>query len=589
MPAPAEGSATVFARVVLKRVFIAALAAGVLAGPAQAQEVRSLLMPGVTYERQVQFTAYGPVAIHVLTAPRPTGAYALKPVLSNEVILGRETVSSMQARLSRDYTAAGVNGDLFDFNDGRPSSILMRSGVIDHSSNPDRSSLGITADGTLLVDKVRMFGTWRGTGERRPMDVNHPPGANGAALYTPSWGGSTPAVEGTLEAVIDPLPPATTGSDVSGPVVLVKANGGTPIPRTGAVLVLRGTSAQRFNVEAPVGTVMAFRILLNPNWPSAGVVDAIGGGPLLVRDGKPVFGAGEQFTTDQLARNPRTGIGQLANGRIVMVVTDGRQRGYSVGMTNFELAQTLVRLGAVTGVALDAGGSSTIAFDGTVLNRPSDGAERAVSECLCLLYSGVYAPPASEPVLSPNGDGVDETQQLSYKLTRPSNVTVELDGPGRAVRPLEAGPKGPGVYRFSWDGLSADGGQAPDGRWELSVSATDDRGLATSANRGFLLNRTLASLSLRPSAVRVTKRAGGRLTASFNLSRPARVTVRVETRAGAVLAVASRKQLQAGAQALTWNGRAGSRPVRAGTYVLRVIAVNEVGSMDLTRQFSVRR
>ena len=377
----------------LKKVLIAVVAAGVLTGPAQAQTVRSLLMPGVTYERQVQFTAYGPVAIHVLTAPRPTGAYALKPVLSNEVILGRETVSSMQQRLSRDYTVAGVNGDLFDWNDGRPSSILMRSGAIDHSSNPDRSSLGITSDGTLLVDKVRMFGTWRGIGERRTMDVNHPPGANGAALFTPSWGGATPAAEGTVEAVIDPLPPATTGADVTGPVVAVKANGNTGIPRTGAVLVLRGTSAQRFNAEAPVGTMMAFRILLNPDWPSAGVVDAIGGGPVLVRDGKPVFRADEQFTTDQLARNPRTGIGQLANGRIVMVVTDGRQRGYSVGMTNFELAQTMVRLGAVTAMALDAGGSSTMAFDGNLLNRPSDPTERPVSECLCLLYSGVYAPP----------------------------------------------------------------------------------------------------------------------------------------------------------------------------------------------------
>ena len=53
--------------------------------------------------------------------------------------------------------------------------------------------------------------------------------------------------------------------------------------------------------------------------------------------------------------------------------------------------------------------------------------------------------------------------------------------------------------------------------------------------------------------------------------------------------MASRKQLAAGAQTLTWNGRAGSRAVRAGTYVLRVIAVNDVGSMDLTRQFRVRR
>jgi flagellar hook assembly protein FlgD len=121
------------------------------------------------------------------------------------------------------------------------------------------------------------------------------------------------------------------------------------------------------------------------------------------------------------------------------------------------------------------------------------------------------------------------------------------------------------------------------------VSAVDDRGLTTSATRGFLLNRTLAGLSLRPSLVRVTKRAGGRLAASFNLSRPARVTVRVETRAGAVVAVASRKQLSAGAQTASWNGRAGKRTVGAGTYVLRVIAVNDVGSMDLTKQFRVRR
>jgi flagellar hook assembly protein FlgD len=302
-----------------------------------------------------------------------------------------------------------------------------------------------------------------------------------------------------------------------------------------------------------------------------------------------VFRAGEQFTTDQLARNPRTGIGQLANGRIVMVVTDGRARGYSVGMTNFELAQTMVRLGAVTASAMDGGGSSTMAFDGNVLNRPSDGGERAVSECLCLLYSGVYAPPLAEPVVSPNGDGIAEVQQLAYKLARPSNVTVSLVGPGRVARTVESGPKGPGVYRFSWNGATPEGGREPDGPWRLEVSAADDRGLTTSASRSFLLNRTLGGLSLRPSLVRVRKKAGGTLTASFTLARAARVTTRVETRAGAVVAVASRKSLKPGPQTVTWNGRIGKRPVRGGTYVLRVIATNSVGSMDLTRPFRVRR
>jgi hypothetical protein len=570
--------------VLRKALIVAALAAGLAAAPASAQSQRALLMPGVTFERQVQFTAYGPVAIHVITAPRPTGAYALKPVLARGAIVGRDRVSSIQKGFSRDYTVAGVNGDLFAWEDGRPSSVLARGGVLDRSPNPDRSSLGITQDGTLLVDKLRMFGTWRGVSQRRPMDVNHPPGPNGATLYTPAWGPATPAGQGTVEATIFPLPPTTIGGDIAGPVVQVKQHGSTPIPAGGAVLVARGTSAQRFLEEAPVGTDAVFRILISPDWQSAGVTDMIGGGPVLVRQGKPVFRAGEQFTTAQLARNPRTGVGQLADGRIVFVVVDGRRRGYSVGMTNFELAQTLVRLGAVTGFALDGGGSSTIAFDGTVLNRPSDGGESAVSACLCLLYGGVYAPPPAEPVVSPNGDGVADAQQLAYKLTRPSKVTVALVGPDGVARPVDSGEKGPGVYRFSWAGE----GQR-DGRWRLTVSATDDQGRSTVANRDFSLNRTLGALSVQPSLVRVRQQRGGRLTASFRLERPALVTLRVETRAGAVVTVGARKRLAAGQQTLSWNGRVGRRAAASGSYVLRVIARNELGSVDLATQFRVRR
>ena len=45
------------------------------------------LMPSVTYQRLVQFTPHGPVVYHVLTAPRPGGLYALRPVLSNNAPL----------------------------------------------------------------------------------------------------------------------------------------------------------------------------------------------------------------------------------------------------------------------------------------------------------------------------------------------------------------------------------------------------------------------------------------------------------------------------------------------------------------------
>ena len=178
------------------------------------------------------------------------------------------------------------------------------------------------------------------------------------------------------------------------------------------------------------------RLILSPDWLASGVTDALGGGPVIVRSGKPVWTAGEDFLPSQLApRNPRTAVGQRADGKIILLAVDGRRRGFSVGMTNWELAQAMVRLGAVTASALDAGGSTTMAFDGKLLNRPSDpGGERSVAESLAILYTGVYAPPPALGVVSPNGDGVAERQQLSYKVVKPSSVTASLLGPGGVDR-----------------------------------------------------------------------------------------------------------------------------------------------------------
>ena len=143
-----------------------------------------------------------------------------------------------------------------------------------------------------------------------------------------------------------------------------------------------------------------------------------------MRDGAPVFRAGEIFTTSQLGpRAPRSAVGQLADGRMILVTVDGRQPGYSIGMTNFELAQALVRLGAVTGMALDSGGSATMAFDGTLLNRPSE-PERPISTALLFQYTGVFVQPAVA-VVSPDGDGVADKQSLRYKIVRPSTVDGE--------------------------------------------------------------------------------------------------------------------------------------------------------------------
>ena len=538
-------------------------------------------MPGVTYERGIQFTPHGPVALHIVSGPKPGGLYALRPVLSNEAIQGRERVTAMQKRLSPTATMVGVNGDLFEWESGRPSGVLMRDGIVESPPYGDRSSVGITAEGLLDVRRVEFFGTWRGLGQRRTVnDMNEPPGTNGVSLFTPSYGPSTPSLPGTVGVVIAPFPPATPNTDLFGPVAAIANGGPTAIPRDGAVLVARGTAAQRLREEAPIGAELALRVILRPDW--TGITQGIGGGPVLVRNGGAVFRSNEAFAPSQLVpRNPRTAVGQLANGRVILVATDGRQPGYSVGMTNFELAQTLVRLGAVTGSALDAGGSTTMAFDGTLLNRPSDpGGERPVSTSLQLMYYGAVVPPPV-PVVSPNGDGVDESQRLSYKVVAPSSVTATLTAPDGTQPFVESIERLPGTYEVPFP-PTAD--PPAEGRWQLDVTATDDQARASTARQTFTVNNTLGDVKLSRRGFVARERGGQYVQAGVTLTRPARLTVTVETRTGGVrVATIALRRLDKGRFLVRWNGttRGGRAFVYGGDYVLRFRAANELGATEL--------
>jgi hypothetical protein len=559
---------------VLRKLVIGGLLSLVFAAPAGA--ARTTLMPGVTYERQVELTAHGPVAIHVLTAPRPGGLYSLAPVLSNGVISGREPLTALERRASATGTVAGVNGDFFAAS-GEPSGIVLRSGVLDHPPQAERSSIGVAADGSLRVEPVIYNGIWRGTSGRRPIRLNAVPGRNGVSLFTRSWGAMTPAIPGAVAAVIPSLPPTAPNTDLSGTVAQIgTVTGATPIPRGGAVVLARGTGAARLAAEVPAGTSLVLRFILTPTW--SDVTDAIGGGPLIVRSGKPVFRAGESFSPQLLApRRPRTAVGQLADGRIVLVAADGAAAGYSVGMTNFELALTLVRLGAVTGAALASGTATTMAFDGTLLDRPSaPGGQLPLSDALLVSYAGVYVPQLA-PVLSPNGDGVDEKQSLTYRIVRPSTVTASLVGPGGATQTLDTGARKAGTYKFTWDG-----GTAPEGRWRLVVNAVDDQSRASSADRPFVLDKTLGFLTA-PASV------GSSLRGSFVLAHPARVRAAIERRSGAVVRRLFARSLDIGTVRLTWNGRDDRGALAdAGRYVLRVTATNELGTMSLAKPFRLR-
>ena len=107
--------------------------------------------------------------------------------------------------------------------------------------------------------------------------------------------------------------------------------------------------------------------------------NAVGGGPMLVVDGKDVSTDSywgeclDSGGTAAFSRVPRTGVGITSDGSVLLIVCDGRGMLGSPGMTLSELADTFIKHGAVKAMNFDGGGSSAIVgLGGQLLNWPSD-------------------------------------------------------------------------------------------------------------------------------------------------------------------------------------------------------------------------
>ena len=112
-------------------------------------------------------------------------------------------------------------------------------------------------------------------------------------------------------------------------------------------------------------------------------------GPGLISDGEITVVPGEEVGRAK-ASNPRTAIGLLPDGRLVLAVSDGRTNA-SEGLSLYELAAFLRSLGVETAYNLDGGGSSTMVFNGEIVNTPTGSrgghgtGERAVTD---IIYFG---------------------------------------------------------------------------------------------------------------------------------------------------------------------------------------------------------
>ena len=121
---------------------------------------------------------------------------------------------------------------------------------------------------------------------------------------------------------------------------------------------------------------------------SMGVWQAFTFGPGLIDSGEITVTQGQEV--DQaMASNPRTALGQIDDLHYVFVVSDGRTD-ESAGLSLYQLAQFMQSLGCKTAYNLDGGGSSTMYFDGEVINNPTTNGnstkERRVSDIVYLGY-----------------------------------------------------------------------------------------------------------------------------------------------------------------------------------------------------------
>jgi hypothetical protein len=161
--------------------------------------------------------------------------------------------------------------------------------------------------------------------------------------------------------------------------VLAFDSAGTP-----HLLTLRGPAGQRIVADAPPGVGVS----LAPLHP----MHAVGGRPIILAGGA-VTAAARDTVAFAVTRHPRTAVGIAEGGRrLLLVVVDGRQPEWSIGMRLDELAELMLALGADDAINLDGGGSSVLVWRASaggglrIGNRPSDReGERAVADALAVV------------------------------------------------------------------------------------------------------------------------------------------------------------------------------------------------------------
>ena len=359
--------------------------------------------PGVTYQNDRLRSSESPVvpwSVQIVKIDRAHAELELHATLATDQITGVTTLSE-QARTfpaAIGKALAGVNGDYFRYErtpyNGDPRGFQITRGEL-ISGPGDREVFWLDARGEPHAEKIesRFTVTWPG-GDTTPFGLNEERrGAISVVLFTPIIGPTTFS-RGGRELVLEregksPWLPLQAGENYTVRVKEVNDSANTRMTPDILVLSLSPEIAEKY-AAVQKGAVLKISTATLPDL--KGAKTAIGGGPVLVHEGKvtppkkssnPL--AGNNYSIRSMfERHPRSAMGWNKK-HFFLVQVDGRQPGLSLGMTLAELGDYMARLGCEEVLNFDGGGSSTLWANGKVRNSPCDGSERSTANALLLI------------------------------------------------------------------------------------------------------------------------------------------------------------------------------------------------------------
>jgi hypothetical protein len=313
--------------------------------------------------------------MYVFTADLRHPGIQIQTAMAGGVIKGTATVASIARRHENENLriVGAVNGDFFI--NSQPLGFMVRNGRLIKLGN-DWSSITFSRMNVPQIDvfSCRIHLYFPGEKSLPVNGLNMIQGSRDIVLYTRDYGDAVTNAEKRKSFILKPdvkfLP---VSGIVTGRIKReCSIDGDIEIPNNHWVLSLGGKQAG-LSFWHKSGTDFRIKIETSPD--GEDICQALSGGPRIVRNGKLSIerqseGQRKGFAVE---RHPRTAVGFSRDKRtLVMVVVDGRQPGYSLGMNLSELGRFMLEQGCAEAMNLDGGGSSTMVVNGEVINRPSD-------------------------------------------------------------------------------------------------------------------------------------------------------------------------------------------------------------------------